>query len=254
MSSSIWTRCAGASRLRALRLEPWRAVEAQHQVSTRKLVDSAAEQELLEELIDGAKPADPTRGRSHYLLATPFRYPPLRYGSRFGTRFERGIWYGSEALRTVFAEVAYYRLVFLEGTTADLGTITTQLTAFTARARTAKGVDLTRPPFDAFRRAIASPAKYDATQDLGAAMRDAGVELIRYPSARDRDEPAAGVNVAAFTPAVFGAAKPRNLQTWHCTASRQSVEFAKRDYFGHDAHVFSRNEFLVRGKLPAPAV
>src|SRR5204862_2427670 len=96
MSSSIWTRCAGDSELRALRASPWRAVEAQHQVSTRKLVDSAEEQELLEELIDRTKPPDMTAGKTHYLLATPFRYPPLRHGSRFGTRHERGIWYGSE--------------------------------------------------------------------------------------------------------------------------------------------------------------
>src|SRR5688500_4060934 len=101
MSSSIWTRCAGDSEIRALRLSPWRAVEAQHQVSTRKLVASAEEQALLEELIDRAKPPDPTRGALLYLLATPFRYPPLRHGSRFGTRHERGIWYGSETRVTV---------------------------------------------------------------------------------------------------------------------------------------------------------
>ena len=40
MSSSIWTRCAGDSELRPLDVSPWRVVEAQHQVSTRKLVDS----------------------------------------------------------------------------------------------------------------------------------------------------------------------------------------------------------------------
>src|SRR5438067_8369321 len=40
---SIWTRCAGDSELRPLRLSPWRAVEAQHQVSTRKLVDRSEE-------------------------------------------------------------------------------------------------------------------------------------------------------------------------------------------------------------------
>src|SRR5215208_6155464 len=107
MSSSIWTQCAGDSELRPLRLTPWRAVEAQHQVSTRKLVDSVEEQHLLEDLIDRAKPPDRTAGRVHYLLATPFRYPPLRHGSRFGTRFERGLWYGAESPRTMFAEVAY---------------------------------------------------------------------------------------------------------------------------------------------------
>ncbi|MCA9738134.1 MAG: RES domain-containing protein, partial [Gemmatimonadetes bacterium] len=59
MSSDIWTRCAGATRLAALDASPWRVVEAQHLVSTRKLVDSAAEQEVLEDLLDGAKPPDP---------------------------------------------------------------------------------------------------------------------------------------------------------------------------------------------------
>jgi hypothetical protein len=251
MSSSIWTRCAGDSRLRSLRLSPWRAVEAQHQVSTRKLVDTAAEQELLEELIDQVKPADVTRGKVHYLLATPFRYPPLRHGSRFGTRHERGIWYGSESVASMFAEVAYYRFVFLEGTKADLGTITTQLTAFTVAARSAQGVDLLAAPFDKHRRAIASPKSYSESQALGAAMRAAGVELFRYPSARDPD---GGVNVAAFTPGVFGKAKPRDFQTWHCTATRQAVELAKRDYFGHETHTCEREQFLVAGTLPAPAL
>src|SRR5690606_3863871 len=99
------------------------------------------------------KPPIPADGRLHYLLATPFRYPPLRHGSRFGTRHERGIWYGSESRRTAFAEVAYYRLLFLEGTRAELGPVTTQLTAFTARASTERGVDLLAPPFDAHREA-----------------------------------------------------------------------------------------------------
>jgi hypothetical protein len=226
-------------------------VEAQHQVSTRKLVDSADEQILLEELIDRVKPPDTTRGRLHYLLSTPFRYPPLPHGSRFGARHERGIWYGSESKRTMFAEVAYYRVLFLEGTRADLGIVTTQLTAFSVRARSAHGIDLVAPPFDAHRRAIASPTRYTATQALGAAMRAAGVELVRYPSARDA---AGGVNVAAFSPIVFGAARPRGLETWHCTASRDRVELTKRDYFGRDSYAFPRETFLVGGALPAPAV
>jgi hypothetical protein len=251
MSSSIWTRCAGASELRTLRLSPWRVVEAQHQVSTRKLVDSVEEQILLEELIDRAKPPDLTQGRLHYLLATPFRYPPLRHGSRFGARHERGIWYGSETRRAAFAEVAYYRLLFLESTTAELGPLSTQLTAFAARARSARAVDLAAPPFDKFRAEIASPVRYDATQALGRAMREAGVELFRYPSARDS---AGGVNVGAFAPSVFGHAKPHGLETWHCTADRDKVEFAKRDYFARDAFAFPRKSFLVDGALPSPAV
>lgn len=254
MSSSIWTRCAADSDrplIQPLRLTPWRAVEAQHQISTRKLVDTADEQILLEELIDGAKPPDSTRGRLHYLLSTPFRYPPLRHGSRFGDRYERGIWYGAESVQTMFPEVAYYRFVFLAGSHAELGPVTTQLTAFTVRAKSPRGVDLTAAPFDAHRRTIASPTSYAASQALGAAMREAGVELFRYPSARDAH---GGVNIGIFSPGVFGGARPRRFETWHCTATRERVELTKRDYFGRETHAFARVEFLVRGELPIPAI
>jgi hypothetical protein len=250
MSSSIWTQCAGDSELRALRLSPWRVVEAQHQVSTRKLVDSAEEQIVLEAMIDRVKPPDVTRGKLHYLLSTPFRYPPLRHGSRFGGRRERGIWYGSESLRTAFAEVAYYRFLFLAGTRADLGVVSTQLTSFSVRARTTRGIDLTMAPFDAHRSAIASPSAYDATQALGADMRAANIEMFRYPSARDPD----GVNIGVLAPSAFGTAKPRGLEPWHCTATHVRVEVTKRDYFGREHHAFDRDEFLVEGSLPAPAL
>lgn len=247
MSSSIWTRCAGDSEIRPLRLMPWRAVESQHQLSTRKLVETRAEQELLETLIDRVKPPL-VAPRQHFLLTTPFRYPPLRHGSRFGTRHERGIWYGSETRETAFAEVAYYRMVFLEASRADLGAVTTELSAFRAMTHSRRGVDLAIKPFAKYRDRIASPVSYGDSQALGAAMRASGVELIRYPSARG----AAGFNVAAFTPAVFGKAKPRDFETWHCTASRATVELVR--HLERDILVFARAQFLVDGALPAPAL
>jgi hypothetical protein len=251
MSSSIWTRCAGDSRLRELRLSPWRVVEAQHRISTRKLVDSADEQELLEELIERVKPPDPTRGRMHYLLFTPFRYPPLRHGSRFGGRHERGIWYGSAERRTAFAEVAYYRLLFLAGTHAALGAVTTSLTAFTVRIRSARAIDLVHAPFDSHRDEIASPSSYEATQALGRSMRAAGVELFQYPSARDVEH---GVSVGALTPSVFGRAKPHGFETWHCTATEERVELSRADFLRRERLAFPRQQFLVDGELPAPAL
>ena len=255
MSSSIWTQCAGDSEIRALRLTPWRAVEAQHQISTRKLVDTLAEQEVLEQLIDAVKPpathGSMTAPKRHFLLTTPFRYPPLPHGSRFGTRAELGIWYGAESRATLFAEVAYYRMVFLEGTHADLGQLTTQLSAFRVSASSPRGIDLTRSPFSKHAKAIASPVSYAESQSLGRAMRDAGVELFRYPSARD---PSGGANMGAFTPSVFGKAKPREFETWNCLASREAVELTKQDYFDRESFTFTRPTFLVDGKLPAPAI
>ncbi|MDX1388660.1 MAG: RES family NAD+ phosphorylase [Acidobacteriota bacterium] len=254
MSPSIWTRCGGRANRRRLGGRAWRVVEGQHVVSTRKLVDNLEEQEILEDLIESSKPPVP-RGAEfdglHYLLATPFRYPPLRHGSRFATRSERSLWYGSARPRTALAETAYYRLVFLEGTSADLGAVALELSLFFVNVRTSKGVDLTRAPFDRHRAEIASPDSYDATQLLGREMRADGIAGLRYPSARDVR---GGKNLALFTPAVFAEKRPPEPpQSWHCVATRDLVELSKKDFFEKKAFAFPRSDFLVNDVLPAPA-
>lgn len=255
MSASISTLFAekASAVIRRLGGKAWRVVEAQHVVSTRKLVDSAEEQEILERLIDDAKPPLPDteefRGL-HYLLSTPFRYPPLRYGSRFGTRAEPSLWYGSALPRTAFAEAAYYRLIFLEGTTARIDPISVELSLFHVPVRTTKGVDLTRAPFDSRRDVIASPTSYEATQSLGAAMRAAGVQAFRFPSARDVKR---GKNLALFTPRAFAAKVPSVPETWYCVTERGGVELTKIDVFERRWWSFPRRDFEVDGKLPSPA-
>lgn len=250
MSSNIWMQCAGDSEIQSLHTVAWRVVESQHEVSTRKLVDSAAEQELLEQLLEQVKPPAPAGKPMHYLLFTPFRYPPLRHGSRFGARYERGLWYGSEQQRTAFAEVAFYRLLFLEGTEAELSPLITPLTSFTVRMRSNRAVDLTAPPFAAFADRISAPTTYEFSQPLGQAMREAQVELFRFVSARDAD---GGTNVAAFTPVVFHKASPQNLERWYCTATRDAVDFTQSGTARvRTVHVFDRAQFLVNGALLVP--
>lgn len=253
MSSSIWTRCGARANLRRLGGRAWRVVEAQHVVSTRKLVDSLEEQELLEQLLEESKPPLPDESEFaglHYLLSTPFRYPPLRHGSRFGMRTERSLWYGSVLPRTAFAEAAYYRLLFVEGTTADLGVVTLEQSLFQVPIRTSAGVDLTRSPFDRHRQTIASPGSYRETQALGRAMRDDGVQALRYPSARDVKS---GANLALFTPLAFAAVRPSVPETWHCVATAERVEYTKKDVFEKKAFVYRRQDFEVDGRLPPPA-
>lgn len=250
--ASLWQKCDGSSHLRRLEARPWRVVESQSMVSTRKIVDSLEEQELLEQLIDGVKPPLPPWPRLsslHYLLYTPFRHPPLRHGSRFGARFEPGIWYGARALRTAFAEVAYYRLVFLEGTEADLGSVTVELSAFRAEVRSRRAVDLTRPPFASHAAAISSRTSYRSSQALGREMRAAAVEVFVYESARDPDR---GANIGLFVPA-FSSDTPSVPEAWVCTASRDKVELVKKDVFRRRRFVFERSVFEVGGRLPSPA-
>lgn len=234
-----------------LRCRPWRAVEAQHRVATRKLVGSLAEQAALEAILEESKPPLPAETAGlDYLLATPFRYPPLRHGSRFGTRAERGIWYGADRQATTFAEVAYYRLLFVRASAADLGTLETPLTVYRVPVDAERGLDLAAAPFTRDRARIASPRDYGHGQTLGRAMREAGVQAFRYPSARD---PAGGTCIGVFDPHAFAARRPETAQTWHCFATREQVEFLRQQPTRASEHRFALTDFLLDGDLPAPA-
>ena len=253
MSPSIWTRCAGSSRVRRLGGAFRRVVEAQFRNSTRKLVDSDEEQALLEELLDthAKLPVPDGFAGLHYLLYTPFRHPPLRNGSRFGTRRERGILYGARELPTAFAEVAYYRLLFLEGSEAALGVVTVELTAFAFGIAASRGVDLTRAPFAQLEEEISSKTSTAASQQLGREMRDAAVECCVYLSARDAGR---GHCIAVFEN-VFKPQRPSGEERWTCAASRERVEFTSGSLLRKTArHAYERKQFLVRGRLPTPAV
>jgi RES domain-containing protein len=253
MSQSIWTRCAGPSEARRLTGRFRRVVEAQFRNSTRKLVDSDDEQRVLEELLDARAKLPVPAGFEglHYLLYTPFRHPPLRNGSRFGTRRERGILYGARELPAAFAEVAYYRLVFLEGSSAALAPVQVELTAFSFRIAAQRGIDLSQGPFREFEHRISSPVSYLESQRLGAEMRASGVQACLYVSARARGR---HLNLAVFDN-VFRPPRPLDEERWACTASRERVDFRTQRLVGRDeSHAFERACFLVGGKLPAPAV
>ena len=188
----------------------WRAVEAQHQVSTNVLVDTLAEQAELERLLEESKPAPPAGRELHWLLSTPFRYPPLAGGSRFRGPADPGAWYGADTVRTACAEVGYWRWRFLRASP--------QLSALPARAQTVfrvaaagRTVDLRLPPLDALRGRFTAPADYTATQSFARRARQAGVEILRYESVRDPEHGGAAV---LFTPAAFSAVAPLELQTW----------------------------------------
>lgn len=254
MSQSIWTRCAARFKPRRLARKGYRAVEDQSINSTRKLVDSDDEQALLEALIDRVKPAWPSVPKLsslHYLLSTPFRYPPLRHGSRFGTRLERGIFYGSETKQTVLAEKAYYQCLFLAGTHAKLGAPVTQsLTLFQFSFATRRGADLTRSPFDEFEPELTSKTSYAATQPLGTELRNAGVEAFCFRSARD---PLGGKNLALFA-AVFDVKKPLHAERWICTSTRDRVELKPGLLAVGRPLSFTRVSFEHNGVFPTPGV
>jgi hypothetical protein len=227
-----------------------RLVESQEQVATNQLVSSLARQAILEDMLEATKP--PLRHGErplHYLLATPFRYPPLKFGSRFGRRSEPSLFYGAIETRTVLAEAAYYRFVFWHGmVTPPPRKLDTQHTLFGAKYRTQRGLRLQEPPFAEHEKTLAHPEQYSATQALGTAMREAGVEAFEYRSARD---PGRGINVALFTPKALAGRRPAFQDPWLCELTAEHVRFHAVQ--GKARYDFPLATFQVNGELPWPA-
>jgi hypothetical protein len=180
-----------------------------------KLVDTLAEQDLLEHTIEVTKPAVPLEcSHVHYLLATPFRYgAPYPRGSRFRRAGHTpGVFYGSRTPVTAVAEMAFYRLLFFaDSPRTPWPTNAGEYTVFATDIRTRAALDLTRPPFNTQRARWVDCTEYGACQDLADQARTAGVDVIAYESARD---PARGVNLAALSCRPFAAREPVERQTW----------------------------------------
>jgi RES domain len=248
--TDIWAAVGGEARPRPLAGEILRLVESQEQVATNRLVATLAEQDLLESMLEASKPALPKgTARLDYLLATPFRYPPLPHGSRFGGRHEPSLFYAARGVTTVLAESAYYRFVFWQGMREPPQVpLRTQHTLFGARLRARRGYALQLPPFATFREVLASRDDYGSAQQLGRALRDAGADAIEYVSARDAY---GGLNVALYTPTAFAAPRPTFKQEWLCETRADEVGFYARGDAGLRA--FPLSQFTVEDRLPAPA-
>jgi hypothetical protein len=209
-----WTRDALSSEARPLEGTCWRLVEAQHRISTLKLVDTLAEQAVLEELLERTKPPVPPECRHlHYLLATPFRYgAPYPKGSRFRRAgFTPGVYYSSERVETAVAEIAFHRLLFFaESPATPWPSNALELTAFSVRIATGRALDLTKAPLSDDRDVWTHPVDYGRCHDLADTARAAGVQVIRSESARD----AGMANIALLTCLAFGVSKPTARQSW----------------------------------------
>jgi len=246
-TSDIWSACLTGASPSLLTGRVFRVVESQEKVATNELVETLAEQALLEEMLDTTKPAIPAGAQDlSYLLFTPFRYPPLKYGSRFGRRFEPSLFYGSRTIETALAETAYYRLHFWfdMAQPPPMGQIKTQHTAFTAEIKTDKGLKLQNAPFVKYATQLTSKSSYHATQALGSIMREHDIEAFEYTSARDKGK---GLNVGIFSPAAFKSKKATSTMNIFCSTKDSGVEFLDND--GH-VYLYQHETFLEKGEFP----
>ncbi|MFD1217815.1 RES family NAD+ phosphorylase [Microbulbifer celer] len=252
-------------RLSATRLigRLYRIIESQEEVATRSLVDSLHKQEILENLLEQSKPARlPGSEHLHYLLATPFRYPPLPWGSRFGGTAESGIFYGSKNVSTVLSEAAYYRLLFLNDMEqAPEKAVTSYHQIFSAKYCADPGVRLQAEAWKEHWPELTHTSEYRFCQHLGAQMRECSIQGVEAPSARALSagiaslpiDSSEGVNVALFEPQALLRRPPTIEAEVTAESTPDSVSFLVKSGDRVETKSFERSQFMAAGKLPQPA-
>lgn len=238
----------------------YRLVESQEQIATRQLLDTLEEQALLEEMLDAVKPPYPENmAHLHYLLKSPFRYPPLKWGSRFGRTFEPSIFYGGCSVDVTLAESAYYRFIFWYSMKAPppKPIMRSVHTLFSVDYQTQKGVQLQSAPFDQYHDVLRHPSNYSVAQALGTAMRSQQIEVFEYCSARTNQNQdkklnnRQGVCVGLFTADPFCTNQPKERQQWFCDISADEIIFKALE--SSELIRFPLAQFLQDGVLPMPA-
>ena len=246
----------GAAPLTRLNGAVHRITERQGESGTTGLVDGLREQARLEQLIEAVKPpipsdwAEAVDGRplpSHRLLLTPFRYPPLESGSRFGRVHQRHLFYGARELETCLAERAFHSLRLLEGSPLPTGgRIQRQQTAFVVEINAERGLALQQHLTSEALMSITDPCSYATSQRCGDAMRERLVQAFEVPSARSPETPPV---VGVLTPYAF-TSTPFDFQDWSLEITAEGVTAV---CFGSGLTAqFSREQFLVDGHWPAP--
>lgn len=241
----------------------YRIIESQEEVATSSLVDSLQKQAILENLLEQSKPTRlPGSEHLHYLLATPFRYPPLPWGSRFGGIAESGIFYGSKTVPTVLAEAAYYRLLFLNDMVQSPDKpVISYHQIFSAKYCADPGVRLQCEDWREHWLHLIHVSQYRFCQDVGVQMRECGIQGLEAPSARALKAGLAqlpanggdGINVALFSPEALLRRPPTIEAEVTAESTHEGVSFLVKSGNTVESISFHRETFLEAGQLPQPA-
>jgi hypothetical protein len=226
----------------------YRIVESQEKVATMNLLDTLAEQALLEELIETTKPSIDETKRRHYLIQTPFRYPPLKHGSRFGSRFEPSIFYAGQTLKSAICESAFYSFYFLSRCTVQYAdAIINHKTSFTVEIQAKHHVDLTKVLSRDIQEKLTHKSDYQFTQSIGKQMRQESVASFRFFSARCNEQ----LNIGVFDiNSIVG--EPANYQSWEIKQTAKDILFYCR-IKPELSQSFNLERFLVDGVLAKPS-
>lgn len=221
MSFNTWTPHAVSSEQFHWRGKAWRMVEAQQYAATMKIVDTRDEQNLLEVLLEQSKPklSDHFHGL-HYLMATPFRYEPLRHGSWFRGVDDHGVFYCAQTAMTAGIELGYWRWRFLNDS-EDLDEIEPVPHSAFSVELSSQGIDLRKEPFLQQQLLWRNPSDYTLTQQFANSVRKTDIGIILYDSVRD---PEPNWCAAVLSPRAFAVPRPvGQMQTWFMKVTQEHL-------------------------------
>ncbi len=204
----------------------FRIVESDLHIATVKITGSLEDQMRLEELIDTVKPKVANQAQ-HYLITTPFRYPPLKYGSRYGTQSMRSFFYASLKPETCLVECAYYRFVFLNDLTVPFDEpLNNNFLLFSVSISSLKGLDLTATHYEDINERLVDSNDYTLTQKIGQwAFIEQDFNLLKFPSARHQN----GINYAIAKVQCIKSRKPKIHSRMACVSNQEQVIFQYQD-------------------------
>jgi hypothetical protein len=229
----------------------YRVVESQEQAATLNLVDTMEEQHLLESLLDQIKPKYRAgTEKMHYLLKTAFRYPPLKYGSRFGNVTENSFFYSSDSVETALYETAYYRFIFLNDLKQVYNKpINSEHSIFSVSINSSNTLDLTAKTFASIKHKVTAQSDYAFSQAIGtwATSDQVAADCIRFHSARFEQ----GVNYAVAEPAIIESEHPKTLQRCFCQSTSEAISFKLKSM--KSVLTIQRSHFMQGDHFPQPA-
>jgi hypothetical protein len=178
-----------------------------------------------------------------HILRSSFRLPPLPFASRFGTRAQEGISYAAESIETALHEAVYYGYLhrLMSG---QLEPNTIERRAIRLRLRSPHAVDLSGPDWAAYCSLLRHPTDHAWTQRLGAALRQRGATILRYPSARD---PGAGACLAVLDGRAY-AATLHDDGLWSIRLDTERADCLRRSPGSDQRLHIAYASYLVDGK------
>lgn len=179
-------------------------------------------------------------------LLEPFKLPPLKYGSRFGSENEKGIFYASCDIITALYESVYYLFVFIKDSNMPLKPYFVTYNSFSVGLKTSNNLDLTVSEWKNLKYKISDPSSWQYSQDIGKKAREADFDSISYYSSR-KDS---GVNIAVLKDGVFLNKKPQDFIYWEGYINNDYITFQSSP---SQVRVFKKSDFMIEGNFPLPS-